>query len=104
MIGFYFSSVPKLKIRCGGVVGENEDILLPPSVSHTTSIPEVAVPQVLEAMVSIFHIVSLALGITAGVPSISLPTGPLFTSKDFRSSDKRKAVVDSDGGGRFLEG
>ncbi|KAL2501805.1 hypothetical protein Fot_35653 [Forsythia ovata] len=47
MSGFYFSSMPKFKIRRSGVV---DDILLPPLVSIATSVPGVAVPSAPETM------------------------------------------------------
>ncbi|KAL2538116.1 hypothetical protein Fot_19507 [Forsythia ovata] len=47
MTGFYFSNVPKLKIRRGGVV---DDIPLPPPVSCVVSILGISVLQAHEAM------------------------------------------------------
>ncbi|KAL2550416.1 hypothetical protein Fot_11946 [Forsythia ovata] len=50
MIGFYFSSVPKLKIRRGEVVDEKEDISHQPPVLRTASISDIAVLQAPKAM------------------------------------------------------
>ncbi|KAL2489758.1 hypothetical protein Fot_43050 [Forsythia ovata] len=94
MTGFYFSNVPKLKIRRGGVV---DDILPPPPVLHAVFVPEIAISHALEAVVSIFSSVPLVPEITAGAPSVLLPTGPVFLSENFRRPVKRKAVVDSEG-------
>ncbi|KAL2500392.1 hypothetical protein Fot_34240 [Forsythia ovata] len=99
------SSVPKLKIRRGRVV---DDISLPLQVSCVVSVPEIVVPQAPEAMVSNSLSVPLALEITSEVPYISLPTGPISPTKNFRRSEKRKAVVGSQGEtavpGRGMEG
>ncbi|KAL2553366.1 hypothetical protein Fot_06985 [Forsythia ovata] len=94
MTCFYFSSVPKLKIRRGGVV---DDFIPLPPVSSTTSILEIAVPQAPEAMVSISPSVMLAPKITAEVPFVPLFNRPASSSKNFRRSGKRKVVVDSKG-------
>ncbi|KAL2456375.1 hypothetical protein Fot_56895 [Forsythia ovata] len=42
--------MPKLKIRCGGVVGKKGDISPQPPVSRTASVPEIASLQAPEAM------------------------------------------------------
>ncbi|KAL2514534.1 hypothetical protein Fot_28505 [Forsythia ovata] len=90
--GFYFSSVPKLKIRHGGVV---DDIPPPLSISSTVFVPEIVVPQAPETMVSSSSSISLALEVTSEVPSVPFPAGPVSLLKNFRQSGKRKAAVDS---------
>ncbi|KAL2508521.1 hypothetical protein Fot_32168 [Forsythia ovata] len=55
MAGSYFSSVSKLKIRRGGVVGEKDDIFSQPLVPRSASILEIAVLQVLKATSSYFR-------------------------------------------------
>ncbi|KAL2553101.1 hypothetical protein Fot_06720 [Forsythia ovata] len=89
MTCFYFSSVPKLNIRRGGVV---DDISTPPLVSRTAAVPEIALPQVPKVMVSISSTVLLALGIIEGVPSVPLSIVPLSPLENFRRPDKKKAV------------
>ncbi|KAL2514493.1 hypothetical protein Fot_28464 [Forsythia ovata] len=90
--GFYFSSVPKLKIRLGGVV---DDIPPPPLISSTVFVPEIVVPQAPETMVSSSSSISLAMEVTSGMPSIPFSVGPVSLSKNFRQSGKRKAAADS---------
>ncbi|KAL2559293.1 hypothetical protein Fot_04032 [Forsythia ovata] len=70
MSGFYFSSVPKLKIRRGGVV---DNIFTLPPVPYATSVPGVAVPQAPETMVSSSSFIPLAPEVTLGVLSILFP-------------------------------
>ncbi|KAL2549943.1 hypothetical protein Fot_11473 [Forsythia ovata] len=74
MSGFYFSSVPKLKIRRGGVV---DDILPPPPVSFAAFVSGIAVRQAPETMVSSSSFIPLASEVTSGVPSVLFP-GDLF--------------------------
>ncbi|KAL2520640.1 hypothetical protein Fot_24563 [Forsythia ovata] len=79
MIGFYFSNVPKLKIRYGGVV---DDILLSTS--------------------------GMMCGVCSGdcrpagtggngLSSVLLPYGHVSPTENFRRSGKRKAVIGSQG-------
>ncbi|KAL2514506.1 hypothetical protein Fot_28477 [Forsythia ovata] len=92
MSGFYFSGVPKLKIRRGGVV---DDILHPPPVHSTASVSGVAIPQTPETMVSSSSFIPLAPEVTSGVTSVPFPAGPMSLSKIFRRLGKRKAAADS---------
>ncbi|KAL2514525.1 hypothetical protein Fot_28496 [Forsythia ovata] len=71
--------MPKLKIRRGGVV---DDILHPPPVPSTASVPEVAIPKTPEAMVNSSSFIPLASEVTSGMPSVL-------------RSGKRKAAADS---------
>ncbi|KAL2553143.1 hypothetical protein Fot_06762 [Forsythia ovata] len=92
MPGFYFSSLPKLKIRRGGVV---DDISPLPPVSFSVFVPGIAVPQAPETMVSISFFNPLAPEMTSRKPSVPFPAGPMSSSKNFRRSGKRKAAADS---------
>ncbi|KAL2489149.1 hypothetical protein Fot_42441 [Forsythia ovata] len=90
MSGFYFPSVPKLKIRRGGVV---KDISPPPPVSSTTPNPGVAVLQTPEIMVGGPSFVPLAPEVISEVPSASFSSRPVPSSGSARQSIKRKAVA-----------
>ncbi|KAL2528691.1 hypothetical protein Fot_21292 [Forsythia ovata] len=92
MSGFYFFSLPQIKIRRGWVV---DDILLPPPVSIAPSVPGVAFPSAPETMVSSSSFIPLASEVTSRVPSFLFPVGPVTSSKNLRQSDKRKAVAHS---------
>ncbi|KAL2545489.1 hypothetical protein Fot_14722 [Forsythia ovata] len=92
MSGFYFSSVPKLKIRRGGVV---DDFSPPPLVTSAASVLGVAVPQMPKTMVSISSFIPLAPEVTSDVPSVPFHAEPVSLSKNFRRSGKRKVAADS---------
>ncbi|KAL2520052.1 hypothetical protein Fot_23975 [Forsythia ovata] len=87
MSGFYFSSVPKLKIRRGGVV---DDIPHPPPVPYAASVPGVTILQTPETMVGSFSFISPTSGVTSGVSSASFPAGLVPSSKNSKQSGKRK--------------
>ncbi|KAL2479192.1 hypothetical protein Fot_48206 [Forsythia ovata] len=72
MSSFYFSSVPKLKIRRGGVV---QDISHPPPVPSATPDPGVTVLQTPEIMVGSPSFVLLA-------PEVNRKYLPLYFSRD----------------------
>ncbi|KAL2552599.1 hypothetical protein Fot_06238 [Forsythia ovata] len=74
MSGFYFSSVPKLKIRRGGIV---DDIPHSFSVPSAESVSGVAIPQASE------------------MSSVPFSVGSVLPSESFRQSGKRKAGADS---------
>ncbi|KAL2514772.1 hypothetical protein Fot_28743 [Forsythia ovata] len=105
MASFYFSRVPKFKIRSGRVVGENEDISHQPSVPRTASVLVVAFSWELEAMVGTSTTVLLASGIAVDIPSILSLEETLLLLEDTRRSDKkRKAVADDERNGHANEG
>ncbi|KAL2538297.1 hypothetical protein Fot_19688 [Forsythia ovata] len=93
MAGFYFSKVPKFKIRNGRVVGENEDISPQSPVPCTASVPEVAIPQALGASTAL----PLASRIVVGIHSIIPHKEMLLLSEDIRRSGKRKTVANDEG-------
>ncbi|KAL2552700.1 hypothetical protein Fot_06319 [Forsythia ovata] len=92
MSGFYFSSIPKLKIRRRG---EMDDIPPPLPVPSAASVPRVTVLQTPEIMVGSFSFISPAPEVTSGVSSASFPTGPMPSSEKSRQSGKRKADANS---------
>ncbi|KAL2559340.1 hypothetical protein Fot_04079 [Forsythia ovata] len=92
MSGFYFPSVPKLKIRRGGVV---EDICPPSPVPSATSDPKVTVLQTPEIMVGIPSFIPLAPEVTSEVPSASFLARPVPSLGSARQSDKRKVGANS---------
>ncbi|KAL2551910.1 hypothetical protein Fot_05529 [Forsythia ovata] len=91
MSGFYFFSVPKLKIRRGGVVDNISPLSLVPS---TTSVPEVTVLQTPETMVGSSSFILAVLVVTSEMPSVSSPVGAVPSSENSRQSGKRKAETD----------
>ncbi|KAL2549942.1 hypothetical protein Fot_11472 [Forsythia ovata] len=93
MSGFYFSSVPKLRIRRGGVV---DDVSHPPSVPSVTPDPGVTVLQTPEIMVGGPSFVPLAPEVTSEVPSALFPARPVPSSGNARQSGKRKAGANSE--------
>ncbi|KAL2546663.1 hypothetical protein Fot_15896 [Forsythia ovata] len=97
MAGFYFSRVPKLKIKSGEVVGEKENISPQLPVPCKASVPEVYVPQTSKTIVGASSTVPLASKIAVGILFVLPPEEPLLSSEDIRRSDKRKIVVDDDG-------
>ncbi|KAL2488881.1 hypothetical protein Fot_42173 [Forsythia ovata] len=92
MSGFYFPSVPKLKIRRGGDV---EDISPPPPIPSATSNPGVTVLQIPEIMVDSPSFIHLVPEVTSEVPSVSFPARPVPSSGSARQSGKRKAGANS---------
>ncbi|KAL2520669.1 hypothetical protein Fot_24592 [Forsythia ovata] len=92
MSGFYLSSVPKLKIRHGGVL---DDIFHPPPVSSVVFVLGIFVLLAPETMVSSSSFIPLALEVTSEMPSVPFPAGPVSSSENFRRSGKRKAAADS---------
>ncbi|KAL2550297.1 hypothetical protein Fot_11827 [Forsythia ovata] len=92
MSGFYFSSMPKPKIRRGEVV---DDISHPSPVSSTAFISGIAVPQAPKTIVSSSSFILLAPEMTSGVPSIPFSTGPVSSSKNVRQLGKKKVATDS---------
>ncbi|KAL2553469.1 hypothetical protein Fot_07088 [Forsythia ovata] len=87
MSGFYFSKVPKFKIRRGGVV---EDISPPPLVPSAASGPGPTVLQVPEKTTDNSYIPP-APEATLEVPSTSIPARPVLSPGCARQSGKRKA-------------
>ncbi|KAL2488475.1 hypothetical protein Fot_41767 [Forsythia ovata] len=92
MSGFYFSSVPKLKLRRGGVV---DDILIPPSAPSTVSDPRVTILQVPEIMTGSPSFIPLAPEVISKVPPASFSVKPMPSSGSARQSGKRKAGAHS---------
>ncbi|KAL2521069.1 hypothetical protein Fot_24992 [Forsythia ovata] len=94
---FYFSRVPKFKIRSRRVVGENEDISPQPSVLCTTSVLEVAIPQASKAIVGTSTDVPLASRITMDILSVLSLEETLLRSEDIQQSGKKKTVANDKG-------
>ncbi|KAL2456022.1 hypothetical protein Fot_57133 [Forsythia ovata] len=92
MSSFYFPSVPKLKIRRGGVV---HDILPPSLVPFAAPVPGVTVLQTSEVVVGNSFFISPAPAVTSEAPSTSFLVGPVSSPKSSRQSDKRKVEIDS---------
>ncbi|KAL2550923.1 hypothetical protein Fot_12453 [Forsythia ovata] len=92
MLGFYFSSVPKLKIRRGWVVN---DISPPPPVPSAASVLGVTILQTPETMIDSSSFISPVPGVISGMSSASFPTGPVPSSENSRQSSKRKAGANS---------
>ncbi|KAL2545911.1 hypothetical protein Fot_15144 [Forsythia ovata] len=90
MSSFYFSSIPKLKIRRGEIV---DNISHPPPVPSVASVPGVTVLQTLETMVGSSSFISTVPVVTSEVPSASSPMGPAPSSENSRQSGKRKAEI-----------
>ncbi|KAL2456508.1 hypothetical protein Fot_56828 [Forsythia ovata] len=78
MSGFYFSSMPKFKIRRGGVVDDISSPLLAPKTKVSSS-----------------SFISLVPEVTSGVPSIPFSTGLVSLSKNCGQPGKRKAATNS---------
>ncbi|KAL2545725.1 hypothetical protein Fot_14958 [Forsythia ovata] len=97
MAGFYFSRVPKLKIRSGRVVDNQEDISPQPSVPRTMSVLEVVVLQASEAIADVSSTVLSASRIVVGVFAVLPPKEFPFSSEDIRRLGKRRMVADEDG-------
>ncbi|KAL2545983.1 hypothetical protein Fot_15216 [Forsythia ovata] len=92
MSDFYFSSIPKLKIRRGGVV---DDIPPLPSVPSVASDPRVTVLQTPEIMVGSPSFIPLASEVTSEVPPASSSMRPVPSSGSAIQSGKRKACANS---------
>ncbi|KAL2514630.1 hypothetical protein Fot_28601 [Forsythia ovata] len=92
MSGFYFYSIPKLKIRRGEV---EDDIPPPPSVPSAAFLPGVTVLQAQETMIGSSSFISPTSAVTSDAPSASFPVGPAPLSKNSRQSGKRKAESDN---------
>ncbi|KAL2489520.1 hypothetical protein Fot_42812 [Forsythia ovata] len=92
MSGFYFSSVPKLKIKRGGIL---EDISHPPPVPSAASNPGVTVLQMPEIMVGSPSFIPPAPEVTSEAPSASFSVRPVPSSGSARQSGKRKACANS---------
>ncbi|KAL2552199.1 hypothetical protein Fot_05818 [Forsythia ovata] len=98
MGSFYFSRVPKFKIRNGGVVGEKEDIPSQPPVLRTASVLVATIPLKLKATISVSSTVLLmpevAVGVSSTVPLPKLAVGVfLHCSVDARSDDGHSLVL-----------
>ncbi|KAL2529517.1 hypothetical protein Fot_22118 [Forsythia ovata] len=91
MSGFYFSKVPKFKIRYGRVV---EDISPPPLVPSTASGPGTTVLQVPKMTTDNFYILPTPKA-TSEVSSTSIPARPVPPPGSGRQSGKRKASAKS---------
>ncbi|KAL2551805.1 hypothetical protein Fot_05424 [Forsythia ovata] len=91
MSGFYFSKVPKFKIRRGGVV---EDISPPSLVPFAASDSGSTVLQVPEMTMDNSYIPS-APEATSEVPSTSVLARPMPSPGSARQSGKRKAGAKS---------
>ncbi|KAL2551710.1 hypothetical protein Fot_05329 [Forsythia ovata] len=96
MASFYFSRVPKFKIKSGKVVSEQGDNSSQPPVLLTATVPEVVVPHASKAIAGISSTVLSAPRIIAGVSPVIPPKESSFSSKDSRRSDKRKMVTDEE--------
>ncbi|KAL2545786.1 hypothetical protein Fot_15019 [Forsythia ovata] len=97
MAGFYFSRVPKLKIRSGRVVDNQGDISPQPPVPRTTSVLEVVVLQASEAIADVSSTVPSASRIVVGVSAVLPPEEFPFSSEDIRRLDKRRMVANEKG-------
>ncbi|KAL2479244.1 hypothetical protein Fot_48258 [Forsythia ovata] len=86
MSSFYFSNVPKLKIRHRGVVDD---------ISPPLPVPWVIVLQTLETIVGSSSFISPASGVTTGVSSALFSTGHVPSSENSRQSGKKKAGANS---------
>ncbi|KAL2530042.1 hypothetical protein Fot_22643 [Forsythia ovata] len=93
MSGFYFSSVPKLKIRRRGGVVDNISPL--PPVPSAEFVLGVSVLQTPETVVGSSSFISVALVVTSETPSASSPAGLAPSSENSRQSGKKKAETDS---------
>ncbi|KAL2478454.1 hypothetical protein Fot_47468 [Forsythia ovata] len=94
MSSFYFSSVPRLKIRRSGVV----DAISPPPLVHSAvSVLGVTVLQTPETMVGIPSSILFVPKITSEMPSVPSPVGSVSSSEGFQKLGKRKAGTDSRG-------
>ncbi|KAL2500603.1 hypothetical protein Fot_34451 [Forsythia ovata] len=91
MSGFYFSKVPKFKIRRGRVV---EDISPPPLVPSAASGPGTTVLQVPEMTTDNSYILP-GPETTSKVPSTSIPVRPVPPPGSGRQLGKRKAGAKS---------
>ncbi|KAL2520039.1 hypothetical protein Fot_23962 [Forsythia ovata] len=85
MSGFYFSSVPKLKIRRSGVV---DDILPSPPVPSTASVLGVTILQTPETMVSSFSFIPPGSEVTSEVLSAPFPAGPRSGKRNVGTDNK----------------
>ncbi|KAL2537977.1 hypothetical protein Fot_19368 [Forsythia ovata] len=92
MSGFYFSKVPKFKIRRGGV---DEDISSPPLVPSTTSGLGATMLQILEMMTDSSSYIPPAPEATSEVLSTSILARPVPFSGSARQLGKRKAGAKS---------
>ncbi|KAL2501016.1 hypothetical protein Fot_34864 [Forsythia ovata] len=92
MSGFYFTSVPRLKIRRGRVV---DDFLPPPPVPSAAPVLGVTVLQTPETMAGRYSFIPFAPEVTSEMPSISSLVGSVSPSESFRKLGKRKAGADS---------
>ncbi|KAL2461921.1 hypothetical protein Adt_45341 [Abeliophyllum distichum] len=93
MTGFYFSSVPKFKIRRGRVMNDTSPS---PPVSHAASVLEIAVRNVPKAMANNPPPVLLVPEMTPRVTSVLFHVGPMSPPEASGQSGKRKAIA---GGG-----
>ncbi|KAL2496111.1 hypothetical protein Fot_39868 [Forsythia ovata] len=91
MSGFYFSKVPKFKIRRGGIV---ENASLPHLASPTVSGSRPTVLQEPETMVGNLHIPPASKA-RADIPSPLNPARPVSPLGNVRPSVKRKPKVES---------
>ncbi|KAL2501747.1 hypothetical protein Fot_35595 [Forsythia ovata] len=91
MSGFYFSKVPKFKIRRGEIV---EDVSLPHLASPTVSGSRPTVLQEPETVVANPHILP-APEVRADILSPSNPARPVSPPENVRPSAKRKPKVES---------
>ncbi|KAL2515060.1 hypothetical protein Fot_29031 [Forsythia ovata] len=85
-VEFYFSSVPKLKIRHGGIV---DNISPPPPVPSAASVSRVTVLQTPETMVGSSSFIPAAPVATSVVSFASSPVGAAPSSENSRRSGKR---------------
>ncbi|KAL2521119.1 hypothetical protein Fot_25042 [Forsythia ovata] len=92
MSGFYFSKVPKFKIRRGGVV---EDISPPLQVPSAASGPGSTVLQVPEMTTDNSSYIPPTPEATSEVSSTSIPARPVPSFGSARQSEKRKAGAKS---------
>ncbi|KAL2520412.1 Uncharacterized protein Fot_24335 [Forsythia ovata] len=92
MSGFYFSSMPKFKIRCGGVVDDIPSLLPVPVAASVTG---VVIQQPPEPMVSSSSFIPLAPEVTSRMLSVLFSAGPVSSLENFGRPGKRKAAADN---------
>ncbi|KAL2550430.1 hypothetical protein Fot_11960 [Forsythia ovata] len=92
MSGFYFSKVPKFKIRRGGVV---EDISPPPPVPSATSDLVATMLQMPEMTTDSSSYIPPAPEATSEVPSISISARPVPSPGNARQLGKKMAGAKS---------
>ncbi|KAL2514455.1 hypothetical protein Fot_28426 [Forsythia ovata] len=92
MAGFYFSKIPKFKIRSGRVINVREDIPSLPLVPCTASVPAATISLTSGTAANASSFVSLDPKVTAGISSALPPKGPLLPSEKAQRPNEGKGV------------